>query len=611
MKKVSKIKIPRYKKFISILISAFIVIIPFISHLKIMILEDSVKDIFADSNGIYIDLFLYYKKNMIVLFAIFILLFFIGERIFPDYKLDYPLRKIDYRKIIICVFIYSFMVIVSYMFSEYKVLSYMGSPTDGEGLLVLLSYMVLFLCGINYFYHEKSINYLEKSIIILVSILILLSSVEFFYKPIFEIPFFQKLLASEEYYEVVKSIKNNDYKDMVSLTLYNPNYFGGLCILLFPIITNLFINEDNKKKKIIYAILTSGIIFCVFSSKTTAAIYIMFLEGLFLIIYGKRKIYKHLKFNIAYVISIIFVSIIVNFVSGNKLFDVAIKGLKNSPSIENNREKFYLEDINIYGNRLEIVGENNSLNIVIDKENENELKFYDKDMNEMASKIDEGSYTFENNDFRMINVTYLQYGIVVDIGYNDTMEFYIKDDGFKGVGQNGKAIDNIKREKYILKNLYEVATGRGYVWINTIPIIKDNFFIGTGPGTFSMYFKQNDYIGLMNTHGSAKFIIDKPHNTYLQIAQQTGVISLVSVISIFYMFIKMSLNTFLNKGRDKESHIFSLGFGIFMGILGFLIIALVNDSIVTVNPIFWILLGAGISILDFINIKIKDLELRR
>ena len=605
MVKAKNIKTPRYKSIIAIMISSFIVVIPFISYLKIMALDDSIKDIFGDSNGIYIDLFLYYKKNIIVFFAIFIILFFIGERIFPDYKLEYPLKKIDYRKIIIGAFIYSFMVILSYVFSDYKVLSYMGSPTDGEGLLVLLSYMVLFLSGINYFYNEKSIKYLKKAIILLISILILLSVVEFFYRPIFEISFFQELLASKEYLEVIKSIKNIDYKDMVSLTLYNPNYFGGLCILLFPIIMNLFINEYDKRKKIVFSLLSAGIVFCVFSSKSTAAIYIMILECVFLIIYDRRKIYKDLKFNMIYLILTIVISIILNFISGNKLFNVAIKGLKNSPSIENNREKFYLEDINIYGDRLEIVGENNSLNIIINKENKNQLNFYDKNMNNIDSNIDKGVYYFKNNDFKMINVIYLEYGIIVDIGYNDTMEFYIQDDGFKGVGQNGQVIDDIKREKYILKDLYGLATGRGYVWINTIPLIKDNFFIGTGPGTFSMYFKQNDYIGLMNTHGSTKFIIDKPHNTYLQIAQQTGVISLISIITIFFIFIKRTIKVFLNKGICKDSYIFSLGFGIFIGILGFLIISLVNDSIVSVNPIFWILLGIEFSILDFINIKSK------
>lgn len=611
MEKEKNIKIPRYKKFISIVISAFMAIIPFISYLKIMILDNSIKDVFGDSNGIYIDLFLYYKKNIIVFFAVFIILFFIGERIFPDYKLEYPLKKINYRKVIICIFIYSFMVILSYIFSDYKALSYMGSPTDGEGVLVLLAYMLILLSGINYFYNEKSIKYLEKSIFILISILILLSGIEFFYKPIFEIPFFQNFLAAKEYSEIIKSIKNIEYTDMVSLTLYNPNYFGGLCILLFPIIMNLFINEENKMKRVLFAFLSSGLIFCVFSSKSTAAIYVMILESIFLIIYSRRKIYKYLKFNIGYLTLIIVISIILNFISGNKLLNVALKGLKNSSSIENSREKFYLEDINIYGDRLEIIGENNSLNIVINRENKNQLSFYDKNMDNIYFNDVDGVYSFEDSDFKMINVIYLEYGIIVDIGYNDTMEFYIKDDGFKGVGQNGQVVDSIKREKYILKDLYGLATGRGYVWINTIPLIKDKLLIGSGPGTFAMYFKQNDYIGLMNTHGSTKFIIDKPHSTYLQVAQQTGVISLIAIITIFYIFVKKAFNTFFKKEIYNESHIFSLGFGIFIGIVGFLILSLVNDSIVTVNPVFWVLLGVGFSILDLINMKIKDLEVRR
>lgn len=612
MKNVRRIKVPRYKKFMAILISLFIVTIPFISHLKIMFLEDSIKELFGDSNGIYIDLFLQYKKIFIVLFAVFIFLFFIGERIFPDYKLEYPLKNRKNKNILILACLYCFIVYLSYIFSDYKALSYAGSPTDGEGLFVLISYMILFLAGINYFYYEKSIEYIKKAIVILSFILIVLSFIEFFYKPIFEISFFQNLLASKEYYEVLQSIKNNDYKDMVSLSLYNPNYFGGLCILLFPILMTFFINEVNKKKKIMYSFLTFGMIFCIVSSKTTAAIYIMFLEILFLILYERKKILESLKFNISLLSLIFIIVILINYISDNKLISVAISGLKNSPSIVNNKEKFYLEDINLYGNKLEIVGENNSLNIVVDTEKKYTLNFYDRDMNELNFKVDKGKYTFEDSDFKNINIEYLSYGIIVDIGYNDTMEFYIKDNIFKGVGQNGREIEDIKRDKYILKNFYSLATGRGYVWINTLPIIKDNLLFGTGPGSFSMYFKQNDYIGLMNTHGSAKFIIDKPHNMYLQVLSQTGIISLISILAIFYIFIRRGLKIFF-KDREEiySNNVHSIGFGIFIGILGFLIISLVNDSIVTVNPIFWILLGVGFSILDLLNIKDKNVKVRK
>ena len=46
--------------------------------------------------------------------------------------------------------------------------------------------------------------------------------------------------------------------------------------------------------------------------------------------------------------------------------------------------------------------------------------------------------------------------------------------------------------------------------VNTIPLLKNTFICGHGAGTFSFYFPQNDYVGLANTHGSSRFVIDKP-----------------------------------------------------------------------------------------------------
>lgn len=596
------IKIPKYKYFISTIISLFILILPLISRLKIMIISGEMKNIFTNSNGFYIDLFLYYKSIFIIVFSIFLILFFIGEIIFPDYKISYPLQDKSNKKIILCVVIYSITVILSYLFSKYKSLSLMGSPTECEGVFVLLGYMILLLAGINYFNYEKSINILRKLMIIFISIIVVLTFVEFLYKPLFEIPFLQKLLASKEYSELLGSIKNKDYQGMVSLTLYNPNYFGGLCVILFPIIFNLFINEKKKITKIYLSILSTGMIFCTIASKSTASIYIMLIQLLFILIYYREKIINNVRNTVIYVIGAMSIFIIINIVSNNKFIEVATKGFKNSPSIVNTRDKFTLKDINMNKNILEIKGEDETLIIELNNDDkESVLNFYNKDRVKITPIINDNVYEFDSNEFKPITVEYLEYGIVVDIGYNDTMSFYITDEGFKGVGQNGIQIDNIKRENVILPELYSIATGRGYAWVNTIPLLKDTILWGTGPGTFAMYFQQNDYVGLMNTHGSAKFVIDKPHSMYLQIAEQTGILGLIALIIIFVIAIYKSINTYYKNKEEVHIKEFSLGLGIFIGIVGFLILALVNDSIVTVNPVFWILLGVNFSIINYLK----------
>lgn len=605
---VKEMKIPRYKYFIAIMISLFILILPFISRLKIMNLPTDTQNVFTNNNGIYIDLFLYYKEVFIICFGVFLILFFLGERIFPDNKINFPLKEKRNRKIILCIGIYVVTVIVSYLFSDYKQLSLMGSPTECEGIFVLITYSILFLAGINYFNYKKSINILRRVIIVLTSIVVILTFVEFLYKPLFEIPLFRSFLANREYSTLVASIQNIDYQGMVSLTLYNPNYFGALCVILFPISFSMFINENNNRMKTYLGILSVGMLFCGIASKSTASIYIVLLEIILISIYFRNIIIRNIKENSIYLALALAVLIFINVVSNDKLAEVFRDGLVNSPSVVNNKEKFILNDINMNGEVLEIKGNNNSIIIEIDNNTEEKLRFFDENNIKIESTIIDNCITFNDERFNNINIKYLGYGIVIDIGYNDTMEFYITADGFKGVGQNGAKIDNIKRQNTIMSSIYPIATGRGYAWVNTIPLLKNSLIWGTGPGTFAMYFQQNDYVGLMNTHGSAKFVIDKPHNMYLQIAQQTGGLGLIALCVIFVVAIISSVKLYFNsdyynkdvQGNNSE---LNLGFGIFVGLVAFLLISLVNDSIVTVKPIFWVLLGVNFSIIQYLKIN--------
>lgn len=604
-KKIKSKKTPKYKYFIAIMISLFVIILPFISHLKIMSIDGDLANVFTNSNGIYIDLFLYYKEVLIISFMVFIILFFIGEKIFPDKKVEYPLQERKNKKIIICVIIYSITVVISYLFSKYKNLSLMGSPTECEGIFVLLAYMIFLLAGINYFNNKKSLSILKNSIIILITIIVVLTLIEFFYKPIFEIKFFNQLLAGKEYSNVLASIKNKDYQGMVSLTLYNPNYFGALCVILFPIAFTSFINERKVTFKIYLWILTILMMFCTFVSKSTASVYIIIIQLAIMVIYYRKKIMNKAKDSTCYFIGAILILFTINILSNNQLGQAIITGLTNSTRTVNDNEKFILTDISINNNILEIRSYEDSL--IIEYYNEQNLifKFYDEDNNEITSVVNDNTYTFESEAFKNISMEYLGYGIVVDVGYTDTMEFYISDGNFKGVGQNGIEVEKIKRDKVILPSLYSIATGRGYAWINTIPLLKNSILWGTGPGTFAMYFQQNDYVSMMNTHGTTKLVIDKPHNMYLQVAQQTGILGLIALISIFIIAIKISIGVYIKNTVKNRYDELNLGLGIFIGIVGFLIVSLVNDSIVAVNPIFWILLGVNFAIINYLKFEGK------
>ena len=71
-----------------------------------------------------------------------------------------------------------------------------------------------------------------------------------------------------------------------------------------------------------------------------------------------------------------------------------------------------------------------------------------------------------------------------------------------------------------------------------------------GADTFAMYFPQADYAGKYNIgyfSDTRNVIVDKPHNMYLGIAVNTGVISLIAVLCIFGLYLIDSFKIYRKK----------------------------------------------------------------
>ena len=121
-------------------------------------------------------------------------------------------------------------------------------------------------------------------------------------------------------------------------------------------------------------------------------------------------------------------------------------------------------------------------------------------------------------------------------------------------------------------------------------MLKNNIFIGSGTDTFVFEFPQQDVRSKLNYLGNPYVIIDKPHNMFLQIGINTGVISLIVMLVLFILYIVQTVKRVFN---DKEQSLNAIRLGIMAGIVAYLAAAMTTDSVVSVAPVFWTLLGAG------------------
>jgi O-antigen ligase len=130
-----------------------------------------------------------------------------------------------------------------------------------------------------------------------------------------------------------------------------------------------------------------------------------------------------------------------------------------------------------------------------------------------------------------------------------------------------------------------------------LPLALKYPVIGAGPDAYSLVFPQDDVGGKMRYMGNPYIIVDKPHNMYLQIAVNTGMLSLLAFLAMMALYAKDALGQ-ASRGLapGEEPWAYGLRIGIFSGVCGYLGAGLSTDSVVSVAPIFWIALGMGFAL---------------
>ena len=149
---------------------------------------------------------------------------------------------------------------------------------------------------------------------------------------------------------------------------------------------------------------------------------------------------------------------------------------------------------------------------------------------------------------------------------------------------------NTPVESWGFKGVERLGSNRGYIWSRSIPILKHNIFIGSGADTFVFEFPQEDVKSKLNYLGNPYVIIDKPHNMFLQIGINTGIISLIVIIALFILYIVQTIKRVFS---DRSQGLNAIRLGILAGVIAYAVAGLTTDSVVTVAPVFWVLLGTG------------------
>jgi len=543
------------KPIIVYIIGIFFIIYPFIVSPIYIKLEGSGSYLLP--NGSWTDIFMLCKERLLFVFSTFISFCFLCGRILADKPVKSLILDKKSYPLLIFSGAYLFLVIISAIFSVNKTVCFWGFPTENEGVAAVIGYLAVFFMTYNYFCVEKHRKILYDCLFALIVLIISATLVEYY---IISLP----NLIYPEHFEL---------DGRVSLTFGNPTIFGSFCALLFPFSVLYSLKENRKVVSVIKGFVPWLLAFFVIASGSSAAFYgfciAFFISMILLIVKIKPPIKSVVAF--AYGIPLIIILIILNpgKFTGN-LNSVAFnKGVYQVKS-----DYFHLKEVSLIDDGILIIN------------NENQSFVIPKNINE-AEKFT------ENSEINTIDYSWADDSLIIDFGYNSPVQFRFINNEIYYVGLNGSLEDILDTPAFPqFEKYYKLATGRGYIWLNTLPILKECIIIGKGMGNYPFSYPHNEIAGQLNTHGTANILTDKPHNMYLQTAVNNGLTALL----FFMIFVFLALKSGIKSMFSKQSDILSYAFPVSCSV--YLIMGMANDSAVSLAPFFWLMLGLSASQAD-------------
>jgi len=601
---------PLYEKIFVGLSMAFFTAFPFLARLVVMRVSESEQTFFSTQNGLISDVALYSKEIAIAAFAAIAVLFFIGERIFTD-KPE-PLNRDYLKKLKVPLALVGVMTLfaaLSFAFSAEKEVAWRGVFTEYEGFLALLSYVIVFMFGLYYLRKGDCVEFFKHFAVVVSIIAGILCCIELFYKPILEFRFIQHLISSEKYTALAESIESRYFTGQSALLFNNPGFLGGFAALLLPIDIALAVEAKNKPIKVARIVAAALISVALYGSDSKAA-WVSLLVTVPLMSFFMIRNSKDRKSGLI-ILGITLAAVVAVFAITGVVVRAGLKEGEGQSSVTGQTgELFKLDKAELKDGVLYFTSGEDTLICSVDSD-----RFFDYD----HSYVDEIAYVdcivlkdgegrtldrqfsrFDNDRvelhlegvapkdprFDMITVATEGQMVYFCFGYEGPAQFAMFEEGFKSFAQEDILEDSIPQPAVTgFESLYGFGTGRGYIWVQSLPVMKDSLLLGRGCGNFVFNFRQNELVGLLNTHGSMKYVIDRPHNWYLQVFVSNGLPFLICMLVLFAIIVIKGIRLAIR----KEAGAFELG--LLAGVLTFMITGLINDSCVTVNPLFWLVLG--------------------
>lgn len=516
---------------------------------------------------------------------------------------------------------------IATILSKHSHTAWWGMPDRAEGFVITACYLFIMGYTLYSLNNYRNYTYIIGALAFLIIISTIIGAFQYFGYDLFtKVDFFKNLILSAEAKASGVSVTSDFESGKVFGTMFHYNYMGSFGAMMVPFFLTLTFFIQNKWQKLLCSVISICAMFLLFGSTSRAGFIGLVLAVLVGVIIFGKKILKKWKITLSALVALIVILFGFNFITGGTIFS-RIPTLINesfglfsgSDDSFDYKEHIPVRDVIHEDGKEKIVLQTGTL--YISNEDDSPM-FTDETGAVVEYTLDlSGVMTTEDERFNKVSFAYVEVAGVQE-GEAAPIVFSMKYDGmsvFNFLMSEQKGVILIDAcplqemeidypETIGFKGKEKLGSARGYIWSRSLPMMKKTLLVGYGPDTYALEFPQNDLLGKWWAYDTPNMIVDKAHNLYLAIFINNGGLALLGFLIMMGAYIIQSFKLYALKGYYQNKEI--LGIATTLAVVGYLGAGIFNDSVVSVAPIFWILLGAGMAVNYLIHKERIDYEKR-
>lgn len=498
------------------------------------------------------------------------------------------------------LFLYLLFVAMSALFSHYKHWVVFGMFELLEPVWVLFAYAIICYYTYNTVRTEAQINSILRFSLIGVVIALLIGVFQSFGLDFLQSKIAGMMMLNPSNWDHIKDI-GFTFANYVYITLYNPDYVIFYVGIFLPILIALLINSKKLYAKLIYGVLS---IFCIISligSKALTGwislVLAVVISALILLSRNKKKfIISLISFVVVGILGIVFIC------TNDSMQGLRTAFVGTSKSSEMYGIKSIQTDSDVC---IDFNGVNTHFTYDADSEQGSITIYCTDDNGEYIYPVanDDGTsvYTDKNGAEYEVEAIYIENDLGIRITIENHQWVFAKgdDETYYYFNAAGKYVKFPTIKTIELFN-DDAVSGRGHMWNKTLPVLGKHVFIGSGANTYLLEIPQEDYLVKNYIDINNNFDV-KAHNWFLQQWVENGLFAALLLFAFYFWYMISSIRIYRRISFKENIH--RIGFGVFVGLLIYIISTLANDPTVNVAPIYWTVLGLGFAINRMIREK--------